>query len=294
MIELHIHKTLDGPEGPFSLDIDLEFRQGQFIALYGPSGTGKTSLLRILSGLLNPDSGYIRIGEKYWYEQGKKINVSPQKRNTGYVFQDYALFPNMTVLENIQFAAGRKGNTSKTATILELMELGALQHRKPQTLSGGQKQRVALARALVREPEMLLLDEPLSALDRKTRNRLQEYILRIQQEFQLTTLLVSHDISEIMKLAGEVWMMDNGKVTAQGPPKQVFTNNTLSGKFTFMGDIVNIQQEEVVSVVTVLVGNDPVKVIVENSEAGEFELGDKVLLASKAFNPVIQKIKAGN
>lgn len=294
MIELHIHKTLDGPEGPFSLDIDLEFRQGQFIALYGPSGAGKTSLLRILSGLLNPDSGYIRIGEKYWYEQGKKINVSPQKRNTGYVFQDYALFPNMTVLENIQFAAGRKGNTSKTATILELMELGALQHRKPQTLSGGQKQRVALARALVREPEMLLLDEPLSALDRKTRNRLQEYILRIQQEFQLTTLLVSHDISEIMKLAGEVWMMDNGKVTAQGPPKQVFTNNTLSGKFTFMGDIVNIQQEEVVSVVTVLVGNDPVKVIVENSEAGEFELGDKVLLASKAFNPVIQKIKAGN
>ena len=294
MIELHIHKTLDGPEGPFSLDIDLEFRKGQFIALYGPSGAGKTSLLRILSGLLNPDSGYIRIGEKYWYEQGKKINVSPQKRNTGYVFQDYALFPNMTVLENIQFAAGRKGNTSKTATILELMELGALQHRKPQTLSGGQKQRVALARALVREPEMLLLDEPLSALDRKTRNRLQEYILRIQQEFQLTTLLVSHDISEIMKLAGEVWMMDNGKVTDQGPPKQVFTNNTLSGKFTFMGDIVNIQQEEVVSVVTVLVGNDPVKVIVENSEAGEFELGDKVLLASKAFNPVIQKIKAGN
>ena len=290
MIELHLHKKLDGPEESFSLDVEMEVMQGKSIALYGPSGAGKTSLLRILSGLLKPDSGKIRIGEKYWYEASKKINLSPQKRNTGYVFQDYALFPNMTVLENIQFAEAGKGRARKTDSIIELMELGTLRQRKPATLSGGQKQRVALARALVRQPEMLLLDEPLSALDGKTRAKLQDYILKIQREFKPTTFLVSHDISEIMKLAGEVWIMNNGKITRHGPPSKVFSNNTLSGKFTFTGDIVNIAEEEVVSVITVLVGNDLVKVIVESSEAGTFQIGNKVLLASKAFNPVIRKI----
>ncbi|MGB5361296.1 MAG: ATP-binding cassette domain-containing protein, partial [Eudoraea sp.] len=194
MIKIDIHKNLSGSDGPMNLRIKCEIKKGELVTLYGESGAGKTSTLRILAGLLKPDKGIITVENANWVNTKNRSYLSPQNRNIGYVFQDYALFPNMTVLQNLEFAS-KKGQNKKVITdLIEMMELGDLQHRKPQTLSGGQQQRVALARALVRKPNILLLDEPLAALDYKIRLKLQDYIARIHNEYGLTTLLVSHDI----------------------------------------------------------------------------------------------------
>ena len=173
MISCEIEKTLKAPGGEMKLHLDLEFKKGELATLYGESGAGKTSTLRMLAGLLTPDRGRIVVGDRTWFDSDRKINLKPQERNLGFVFQDYALFDE-------------------------------LQDRKPETLSGGQKQRVALARALVGKPELLLLDEPLSALDAKIRTRLQDAILALHREFGLTTLLISHDLGEIHKLSDHV------------------------------------------------------------------------------------------
>jgi molybdate transport system ATP-binding protein len=182
------------------LDLDLTIEKGQFVTLFGESGAGKTSTLRMLSGLLKPDSGTITVGNSTWFDSSRGIDLKPQQRKVGYVFQDYALFPNMTVLQNLEYALQKNQDNGKIRELLEFAELDELQHRSPETLSGGQKQRVALARALVQRPEILILDEPLSALDLKMRIKLQEYLLKVHKTYNLTTILVSHDIGEIVKL----------------------------------------------------------------------------------------------
>ncbi|MEM7382390.1 MAG: ATP-binding cassette domain-containing protein, partial [Bacteroidota bacterium] len=160
MISLDVQKKLHSAEGEMTLELDLQISEGHLVTIYGESGAGKTTTLRILSGLLKPDRGMIAVDGITWFDSEKEICLSPQQRNTGFVFQDYALFPNMTVLENLQFASKSKTDKIAIDRLLDLMELGALQHRKPDSLSGGQQQRVALARALVQRPKILLLDEP--------------------------------------------------------------------------------------------------------------------------------------
>jgi molybdate transport system ATP-binding protein len=171
------------------------------------------------------------------------------------------------------------------------MELGELQDRKPETLSGGQKQRVALARALVQRPEILLLDEPLAALDIKIRLKLQDYLLKVHREFNLTTLLISHDLGEIIKLSNRVYLLEKGKISRQGSPTEVFVSSEISGKFKFTGEILRIEPQEVVFIVTILIETSVVKVIAQESEVRELKVGDKIMVASKAFNPVIFKIR---
>jgi molybdate transport system ATP-binding protein len=290
MIAIQIQKKLHAAQGEMLLDLDLRLEQGKLFTFYGSSGAGKTSTLRILSGLLTPESGRIVVNDQVWFDDKKKINLKPQERKIGYVFQDYALFPNMTVLQNLEFALGSHSNRKILAELVEIVELGNLQHRKPATLSGGQKQRVALARALVQQPEMLLLDEPLSALDRKIRSKLQDYLLSVHQQFKLTTLLISHDVGEIHKLSDWVFVLENGQVTQKGHPTDIFINKQVSGKFKFTGEVLKIEQEEVVYIVTVLIQNQVVKVIAQNTEVSDIAVGDQVLVASKAFNPVIYKI----
>ena len=149
---------------------------------------------------------------------------------------------------------------------------------------------MALARALVSQPKMLLLDEPLSALDHEMRVKLQSYILEVHREFDLTTLLISHDVSEIIRLSDFMIEMDQGKIVKQGNPADMFTNDRVNAKFQFTGEVISMVQQDFIVIVTVLIGKDLVKVIANDQEATSLQIGDKVLIASKAFNPIIHKI----
>ena len=221
MIEVKLTRKLFGANGEMDLSLDATIQQGELVTIYGPSGAGKTSVLRMLAGLLKPDSGIINFDGNVWFDSSKGIHRRPQLRNIGLVFQDYSLFPNMTVRGNLTFALQKGQSSGIVDDLLELTELRNLADKNPATLSGGQKQRVALARALVRRPNLLLLDEPLSALDSVMQSKLQDYLLQVHEQFKLTTILVSHDISEVMKMSRRVLILENGRVEKDGPPGEV-------------------------------------------------------------------------
>ncbi len=221
MIEINLKRKLFGANGEMNLTLDTTIQQGEFVTIYGPSGAGKTSVLRMLAGLLKPDAGLIKFDGNVWFDSSKGIHRRPQLRNIGLVFQDYSLFPNMTVRGNLEFALQKGQSSGIVDDLLELTELRNLADKNPATLSGGQKQRVALARALVRKPNLLLLDEPLSALDSVMQSKLQDYLLQVHEQFKLTTILVSHDISEVMKMSKRVLILENGRVEKDGPPGEV-------------------------------------------------------------------------
>ncbi|QOG12417.1 ABC transporter ATP-binding protein [Arcobacter sp. FWKO B] len=289
MTHLNIQKELLGSDGAIYLDIDKEIENSKLTVLFGKSGAGKSTILKIIAGLVEPDSGEIVINGKTWYSKAKGINLPPQKRAVGFVFQDYALFPNMSVRQNLVYALEAKSRIHKVDEILELMELTKLSDLKPETLSGGQKQRVALARALVREPEILLLDEPLSALDFAMRTKLQDELLRLQKLLGITTLLVSHDKSEVFKLAHSVIDLQMGKIVKSGTPMELFGGENISGKFKFSGEIVDISKSDIVYVVSVLVGQNIIKIVATEDEVSTLKIGDNVIISSKAFNPIIVK-----
>lgn len=222
MIHLQIKKQLSAANGKMLIDLNLELPIGQFYAIYGKSGAGKTSILRMLAGFLAPDHGWIGFGDELWFSTEKQVNLKPQKRKVGMVFQDYALFPNMSVEQNLHFALNRDQNPRIIHELIEIMELEGLRSHRPDKLSGGQKQRVALARALVQRPKLLLLDEPLSALDSEMRQKLQHYIRQVHERFQITTILVSHNQAEVQNMADYVLGIDEGKIIKQGTPEAVF------------------------------------------------------------------------
>jgi molybdate transport system ATP-binding protein len=216
-----LSKSLQGRGSNMQLNIEMEIPEGKRIALYGPSGAGKTSTLKMISGLVKPDKGMIRLGNDTWYDSERKINQRPQLRSIGVVFQEYALFPHMTIRQNLTYALPDGQPDTIVDELLNLTELKDLSDRKPRFLSGGQQQRVALARALVRRPKILLLDEPLSALDTTMRFRLQEYLLEIHQRFNFTMILVSHDMLEVVRLAEEVYILNEGSIKGRGKPSEV-------------------------------------------------------------------------
>lgn len=287
MIEIDIRKKLFSAQGEFVLDLQLNIGQGEFISLFGQSGVGKTTLLRCLAGLETPESGSIVVNGDSWFDSKKRFVLPARHRHAGYMFQDYALFPNMTVRGNLEFALCPGGGRKRIDELLELMGLGDLQLRKPDTLSGGQKQRVALARALAAEPRLLLLDEPFSALDHDTSVRLQDEVLRLQRHFGLTTVMVSHDVSEVYKLSQRVMVIEQGRIAKQGSPAEVFKAGQATGKFSFAGEVLAIETADVVFAVILLVGNQVVRVITTVDEANNLKQGDRVMLMSKAFNPVL-------
>ena len=222
---------------------------------------------------MTPDAGKIVIDGMTWLDTANKINVPPQKRNIGFLFQDYALFPNMTVRENLVFALQKGQQKNPIKDLIELMDLGALQNRKPKTLSGGQQQRVALARALVQQPKLLLLDEPLSALDGPMRNKLQEYLIQIHRAYQLTTILVSHDIQEILKTSKEVIVIEQGEIIKRGTPATIFKKQT---SFTLKGTIQSIQEEAQSIKLIVVVGTEVIEMIVDKATSKNLKIGDFV------------------
>lgn len=226
MIDVAITRTLSGPGGRMPLRFETHIEAEAFVCIYGPSGAGKTSVLRMLAGLLTPEEGHIRVNQKPWFDSNKKVNLKPQLRSIGMVFQEYSLFPNMTVRGNLEFALNKGESTERVDELLNMTELEQLQHQRPAILSGGQKQRVALARALIRRPELLLLDEPLSALDSVMQAKLQDYILKIHREFNLITLMVSHDLAEVAKMSKRVLVLEEGVIRKDGPPLEVLPRLT--------------------------------------------------------------------
>lgn len=204
-------------------DVSMDFPDGGFSALLGPSGSGKTTLLRTIAGFVFADAGSIRIG-------GQPVEHIPvEKREIGMMFQNYALFPNMTVADNIGFGLRVRKlrideERRRVGEALELVRLGRLGNRKPHELSGGQQQRVALARAIVTNPSVLLLDEPLSALDKALRVDMQIELKRIQREVGITTIFVTHDQEEALSLADKIGILKSGRVVQAGPPREVYNN----------------------------------------------------------------------
>ena len=287
MIEIDISKKLFSAQGEFTLTLQMNIENGEFISLFGQSGAGKTTLLRCLAGLEKPDAGFIKVNGETWFDHQAGSALPARYRRAGYMFQDYALFPNMTVRGNIEFALRPGADKQRVPELIDMMGLGDLQHRKPETLSGGQQQRVALARALCAEPLLLLLDEPFSALDHATRVRLQDEVMRIQRHFGITTVMVSHDISEVYKLSQRVMVIEQGRIEQQGSPAEVFKAGQASGKFSFAGEVLDIEAADVVFAVTLLVGNQVVRVIATQDEVKNLKQGDRVMLMSKAFNPVL-------
>ena len=201
------------PLRSFDLDVALEVGRETF-ALAGPSGAGKTSVLRAVAGLATPERGVVECSDERWFDSERKIDTPPEDRSVGYVFQDYALFPHMTVERNIGFAGRDSG-------LLERLGLADLARSKPLELSGGERQRVAIARALARKPKVMLLDEPLAALDVQTRGSVRGELRRLLQELELPTLLVTHDYEDAAALADRVGVLVDGRIVQIGTPTEL-------------------------------------------------------------------------
>jgi molybdate transport system ATP-binding protein len=240
MIDLSIQKVLHTAAGEMQLDVTAKIENGQFVSLYGASGAGKTSILRMLAGFMKPDSGFIKVNDAVWFDSRQKSFLEPQQRKIGFVFQDYALFPNMNVRENIAFALVKNESQNIVNELLEVTGLSNLAARKIQTLSGGQQQRVALARAIAKKPSILLLDEPLSAIDNVMREQLQHTLLEIHKRYALTTILVSHNAHEIIKLSDIVIHLEQGMFQQQTTPALFFNGNEVS-KLT--GNVISIDEK---------------------------------------------------
>ena len=256
-------------------DLDLKIPAGEFFALLGPSGCGKTTTLRIVAGLEEPTKGQVLIG-------GKDVtDTKPHQRPVNTVFQSYALFPHMSVLENVAFGLKQRKvdqPLEKAAEALKLVELEHLAQRKPQQLSGGQQQRVALARALVNRPALLLLDEPLGALDLKLRRQMQVELKAIQMEVGLTFLHVTHDQEEAMDMADTVAVMNHGRIEQMGAPealydrpKTAFVARFLGQSNIFVGDVV----EENANTISISCNGQKISAPKERSEkhSGKVALG---------------------
>ena len=282
MIKIDISKKLHGANGEMDLKINLEIKQGEFVALAGLSGSGKTTLLRILAGLEDA-KGTLEIDNNIWLNE--KFCLASQKREIGFVFQDYALFPNFSVLDNLLYVNKDKELANY---LLKMTELEELKNRFPQTLSGGQKQRVSLCRALMNRPKILLMDEPLSALDSNMRTKLQNEILTLHKEFNTTTIMVSHDPSEIYRLANRVVILNFGVIINDGTPKDILLKTKGSQKFSFEGELLDIVKVDVIHIAIVSIGQQLVEVVVSKEEVKNLKIGQKVSLSTKAFSPTIQ------
>ena len=229
-------------------DLDLHVREGELFTLLGPSGCGKSTTLWSIAGLHSPDSGRITFGDRVVFDGGTRVDVPPEKRNCGVVFQSYAVWPHLTVADNVGYPlklrrAARGERAARVEEVLDLVELGGLAKRYPHELSGGQQQRVALARALAHPPDLLLLDEPFSNLDAKLRERARDWLRILQQRIGVTTVFVTHDQDEALSMSDRIMVMDAGRMRQVGTPEEIYhdpadefvadfvgTVNVLSGK----------------------------------------------------------------
>jgi spermidine/putrescine ABC transporter ATP-binding subunit len=221
-------------------DIDLEVRPGEFLALLGPSGCGKTTTLRMIAGFDEPTEGAIEIGGR------SAVGIPPNRRNVNTVFQQYALFPHMSVLDNVAYGlkqrkVGKQERYRQAADALDLVHLTGRDQAKPAQLSGGMQQRVALARALIMNPKVLLLDEPLGALDQKLRKAMQVELKRIQRDVGITFIVVTHDQEEAMAMADRIAVMDSGHIDQLAPPSEIYDRPATPFVADFIGDMNHLE-----------------------------------------------------
>jgi len=287
MIDFLVEKKLHTADNEMQLSIQAAFGQGEFICLHGASGAGKTSVLRMLAGFMKPDNGLIKANNEVWFDAKKKINTAPQARRIGFVFQDYALFPNMNVRQNIEFAINKKDDKNIAEELLDLTGLNALSQRKIQTLSGGQKQRVALARAIAAKPALLLLDEPLSAIDSAMRAQLQSTLLKLHKRFNVTTILVSHDMDEIIKLCDRIVHLERGAVQQNTTPASFFMKDSNAAMLT--GNIVAVNANNHQTLTIVLLHNRLLEINTTEHNV-KFIPGERVEIIYKNAVPVIRKL----
>lgn len=251
-LQVSISKKLTGGNSnEFTLDADFKCHN-EMIVLFGPSGAGKTLTLDCIAGLERPDAGYISVNNTVYFDSEKNINISPQRRKVGYLFQNYALFPHLTVEENIMFGV-RSYNIKELEKMLNLFEIHGFEKRYPSQLSGGQRQRVALARALITQPQILLLDEPFSAIDHITRVRLRRDLKKIRQIIEIPIVLITHNPVEAYTMADTLVVYRHGGIEQIGSPKEIFTKpksrdvaRLVGMNNIFKGKVLDVRENEVV------------------------------------------------
>ncbi|WP_456456727.1 ABC transporter ATP-binding protein [Thermovibrio sp.] len=284
MVKVKAKKELKG----FKLNVEFKSKE-MTTSLFAPSGSGKSLTLKTISGVLTPDEGYIYLKGRVLFDSERGINLPPQKRKVGYLPQDYALFPHLTVLENAKFGEKRKGVAEE---ILKRLKIWELKDKYPDQISGGQKQRTALARALAAEPELLLLDEPFSALDKGLKEELYKEIKTIQSEFQIPIILVSHDIDEVFELSEWLVVIKDGKSSQEGKPQEVFLNpkdlqtaRLLGQKSLIEGVVKEVSKFTVVE----LPSGKKLK-----CRKGDFKKGEKVFISLLPFSVALSLEKETN
>lgn len=220
LLKVDIQKKLK----EFDLEVDFELKKG-CLGILGPSGGGKSMTLKSIAGIVDPDNGFISLTtdeETIYYDSSKKINLKPQKRNVGYLFQNYALFPNMTVEENVSVGLSENQDKNIVSDMIKRFHLEGLEKRYPRQLSGGQQQRVALARIMAYGPDVILLDEPFSAMDTVLKEKLRIQLINLLNHFDGLSILVTHDRDEAFQFCDELLVLDKGKVIAKGPTHEIF------------------------------------------------------------------------
>lgn len=280
MLKVSIHKPL--PD--FTIDCQLQMDKG-ILAIFGPSGAGKTTILRMIAGLTMPERGLIQFEQQVWYAD--HASLPPHKRPIGYVFQKPVLFPHMTVLDNLRFALNGHHNQQRLEEVIGIFAIESLLSRKPETISGGEGQRVAIARALLREPKLLLLDEPFVGLDQEKKNFILQKLKDYLALHPTLTILVSHDLGEIMQLATHAIVLQKGNIIKQGAPSDVFLRKHISGKFSFYGHVASMSKKGLLYEIGVIVDNQLIIVMASEDEAASVTVGAPVLLLAKAFDPII-------
>ncbi|HLJ93152.1 MAG TPA: ABC transporter ATP-binding protein [Gemmataceae bacterium] len=264
------------PKGPrIQVQVKVPTDRFSITVLFGPSGSGKTTVLRCLAGLDRPERGSIRFEDEIWFDAARNICLSPQRRRIGYLSQDYALFPHLTVAQNIAFGLGGLDAAQRQQRIekmLQLLHLAGLEQRWPRQLSGGEQQRVALARAVARQPRLLLLDEPLSALDAPTRERLRGDLRRLLAGLGIPAVLVTHDRVEALALGDSAVLLDRGRVCQSGPVHELFAHpaNLAAARIT---GVDTVEPAKVLAVVdglaTLAVGSARLVALAPDATAGE-------------------------
>ncbi len=261
MLHARLGKKFGSGNGnSLSIDVDVQAAGGVTV-LFGPSGAGKTSILRMIAGIVRPDSGRIALGDKVYFDSESGISLPMQERKIGYVFQNHVLFPHLTAEQNVMYGARPEGNRSARDRARELISMLGIENaadRRPRHLSGGEQQRVALARALATDPRIMLLDEPLSAVDLSTRSRLIEEISAIQRRSGIPFIYVTHNQSEAVRLGDRMIVIDEGKVVQQGAPLEIFNAprtasvaRVVGAENIFVGTILHHHMEDGITTVDI-------------------------------------------
>ena len=288
--DVDIKKNFANSRGKtFTLDAAFSIPKGKITVIFGPSGSGKSTILRLLAGLEKPEHGHILNNGKVWFDSEKELDLPPMDRRTGFLFQDLALFPHMSVMQNLLYATGKKSRI-KAEELLDMTQLGGLKDRLPAELSGGQRQRLALARALAGSPDLLLLDEPFSALDREVKKNLYDELIKLHSSLEFTAVMVTHDMAEAYRLAEHAVILKEGRVTKEGSPEEVFLGKSLSTRIQLSARVIAMESDEIHTLLTVEEGLRTFRVFVDNEEAAKIKIGDEVIVAAKASDALVFKV----